>query len=114
MPLANSRVNELHDNTQVLHWSKGRASADTGHRGQPRGFKPHVGIVRALPFPRNSHRLILRRFHGGWLAPNIFFLGSAGCVRVNGLRIAGMSGIFNKHHYHQGTNKPTMLMRAHG
>lgn len=41
-------------------------------------------------------------FHGGWLAPNIFFLGNAGCVQVNGVRIAGMSGIFNKHHYHQG------------
>lgn len=29
---------------------------------------------------------------GGWIAPNIFYLGYAGCVNVNGLRIAGISG----------------------
>ncbi|KAF8901740.1 lariat debranching enzyme, C-terminal domain-containing protein [Gymnopilus junonius] len=33
-------------------------------------------------------------YHGGWLAPNIYFLGHAGCVRLNGVRIAGASGIF--------------------
>ncbi|TFK83676.1 DBR1-domain-containing protein [Polyporus arcularius HHB13444] len=33
-------------------------------------------------------------YHGGWLAPNIYFLGHAGCVQVNGVRIAGASGIF--------------------
>ena len=45
-------------------------------------------------------------FHGGWLAPNIFFVGNAGCVQVNGIRIAGMSGIFYRHHYRQGNNRP--------
>ncbi|SCV67095.1 BQ2448_5741 [Microbotryum intermedium] len=44
-------------------------------------------------------------FHGGWLAPDIYFLGFAGCVLVDGwLRIAGASGIwkgpdFRKGHY---------------
>lgn len=33
-------------------------------------------------------------YHGGWLAPNIYFLGHAGCIQVNGIRIAGASGIF--------------------
>ncbi|KAH9859145.1 DBR1-domain-containing protein [Lenzites betulinus] len=33
-------------------------------------------------------------YHGGWVAPNIYFLGHAGCVQVNGVRIAGASGIF--------------------
>ncbi|KAI0820065.1 lariat debranching enzyme, C-terminal domain-containing protein [Trametes gibbosa] len=33
-------------------------------------------------------------YHGGWLAHNIYFLGHAGCVQVNGIRIAGASGIF--------------------
>ncbi|KZT35556.1 Metallophos-domain-containing protein [Sistotremastrum suecicum HHB10207 ss-3] len=41
-------------------------------------------------------------FHGGWLAPNIYYLGFAGCVRVNGLRIAGISGIYNRSHYRLG------------
>lgn len=29
---------------------------------------------------------------GGWVAPNIYYLGNAGCVNVNGLRIGGISG----------------------
>ncbi|TDL21479.1 DBR1-domain-containing protein [Rickenella mellea] len=41
-------------------------------------------------------------YHGGWLAPNIYFVGHAGCVQVNGVRIAGSSGIFNGDDFHQG------------
>ncbi|KAF8438115.1 DBR1-domain-containing protein [Boletus edulis BED1] len=41
-------------------------------------------------------------YHGGWLAPNIYFLGHAGCIRANGVRIAGASGIFKNHDFHQG------------
>jgi lariat debranching enzyme len=37
--------------------------------------------------------------HGGWLAPNIYYLGVAGSVRVNGLRISGMSGIYSEADY---------------
>ena len=42
------------------------------------------------------------RYHGGWLAPNIYYLGHAGCVQVNGVRIAGASGIFKSHDFHLG------------
>ncbi|KAH9885074.1 DBR1-domain-containing protein [Cubamyces lactineus] len=41
-------------------------------------------------------------YHGGWLAPNIYFLGHAGCVQVNGVRIAGASGIFKPGDFHLG------------
>ncbi|TBU29220.1 DBR1-domain-containing protein [Dichomitus squalens] len=41
-------------------------------------------------------------YHGGWLAPNIYFLGHAGCVQVNGVRIAGASGIFKAQDFRQG------------
>ncbi|KAI0066376.1 DBR1-domain-containing protein [Artomyces pyxidatus] len=41
-------------------------------------------------------------YHGGWLAPNIYFLGHAGCVQVNGIRIAGASGIFKQHDFRLG------------
>ncbi|KIJ95646.1 hypothetical protein K443DRAFT_682865 [Laccaria amethystina LaAM-08-1] len=41
-------------------------------------------------------------YHGGWLAPNIYFLGHAGCVQVNGIRIAGMSGIYKAGDYRLG------------
>lgn len=41
-------------------------------------------------------------YHGGWLAPNIYFLGFSGCIQVNGIRIAGSSGIYKSHDYHLG------------
>lgn len=41
-------------------------------------------------------------YHGGWLAPNIYFLGAAGVVELNGLLIAGISGIYKQHDYRKG------------
>ncbi|KAH0834064.1 hypothetical protein J3R83DRAFT_11348 [Lanmaoa asiatica] len=41
-------------------------------------------------------------YHGGWLAPNIYFLGHAGCIQVNGVRIAGASGIFKNQDFNRG------------
>lgn len=39
---------------------------------------------------------------GGWLAPNIFYLGYAGVMNYKGLRIAGISGIFDKKDFFRG------------
>jgi len=41
-------------------------------------------------------------FHGGWLAPNMYYLGHAGCVQVNNVRIAGVSGIYKFHDFRLG------------
>ncbi len=40
--------------------------------------------------------------YGGWVAPNIYFLGFSGCVRFGGLRIAGLSGIYKDYDYRRG------------
>lgn len=40
--------------------------------------------------------------HGGWVAENIYYLGHAGVINVGGLRLAGLSGIYNGAHYQQG------------
>lgn len=41
-------------------------------------------------------------YHGGWLAPNIYFLGAAGVVELNGLVVAGISGIYKDKDYRKG------------
>ncbi|CAL0319121.1 unnamed protein product [Lupinus luteus] len=41
-------------------------------------------------------------YYGGWVAPNIYFLGAAGVVRFGNVRIAGLSGIYNARHYNLG------------
>jgi len=35
-------------------------------------------------------------YYGGWVAPKIYYLGYSGVVNFGGLRIAGLSGIFNE------------------
>uniref|UniRef100_A0A158R4U5 DBR1 domain-containing protein n=1 Tax=Syphacia muris TaxID=451379 RepID=A0A158R4U5_9BILA len=40
--------------------------------------------------------------YGGWIAPRIYYLGYASVVSFAGLRIAGLSGIYNGLHYDMG------------
>ena len=41
-------------------------------------------------------------YYGGWLAENIYYLGAAGSVIFNGIRIAGASGIYKDNDYRKG------------
>ncbi|PWW79753.1 DBR1-domain-containing protein [Tuber magnatum] len=38
-------------------------------------------------------------FYGGWVAPNIYYMGAASVLNFRGLRIGGLSGIYNVRHY---------------
>ncbi|VUC29196.1 unnamed protein product [Clonostachys rosea] len=38
-------------------------------------------------------------YHGGWLAPNIYYMGTAGVIRYGPWRIAGLSGIYSRPDY---------------
>ncbi|KRX25383.1 Lariat debranching enzyme [Trichinella nelsoni] len=40
--------------------------------------------------------------YGGWVAPNIFYMGRANVINFQGLRIAGLSGIYKSYNYLRG------------
>jgi hypothetical protein len=50
-------------------------------------------LAPAVGGNREAANYLWELYYGGWAAPNIYFLGFAGCVRFHGLRIAGLSGI---------------------
>lgn len=41
-------------------------------------------------------------YFGGWLCPNIYYLGHSGVANVGGLRIAGISGIYQSYDFNKG------------
>ena len=41
-------------------------------------------------------------YYGGWVCPNMYFMGYAGVLRFRGLRLSGLSGIYKRYHYHWG------------
>ncbi|CAN3369345.1 lariat debranching enzyme [Diutina catenulata] len=43
--------------------------------------------------------------YGGWLAPNIYYLGDVGAVWYRGALIGGLSGIFNYHSFMEGAQE---------
>jgi len=38
-------------------------------------------------------------YYGGWVAPKIYYMGCSGVVKFGGVRIAGLSGIYNGRNY---------------
>ncbi|KAF8821058.1 Ser/Thr phosphatase family protein [Cardiosporidium cionae] len=61
---------------------------------------PHV-LKEFLSYSQYSFEKILL-YYGGWVAPNIFYLGHSGVVNVGGIRIAALSGIFKGKDYSRG------------
>lgn len=47
--------------------------------------------------------------YGGWVAPNIYYLGEFGSIWYKGIRISGMLGIWNSHTFYQKTTPKYLL-----
>lgn len=74
-----------------------------GGNHEAMGYMRELCVFPPLPEERATLNRTLRRYHGGWLAPNIYYLGAAGCVLVDGwLRIAGSSGIYDARDFRKG------------
>ena len=61
---------------------------------------PYMTVFVGGNHEASSH--LQELYYGGWVAPNIYYLGAANVIRFGGLRIAGMSGIWKGYNY----NKP--------
>ncbi|KAI5462260.1 lariat debranching enzyme, C-terminal domain-containing protein [Mariannaea sp. PMI_226] len=58
---------------------------------------PYLTIFIAGNHEASSH--LWELYYGGWVAPNIYYLGAANVVRLGPLRIAGLSGIWKGFDY---------------
>lgn len=58
---------------------------------------PYLTIFVGGNHEASSH--LWELFYGGWVAPNIYYMGAANVLRLGPLRIAGMSGIWKGFDY---------------
>lgn len=49
-----------------------------------------------------AQRCLLDLQMGGWICPGMYYLGTSGIVKVGGVTIAGISGIFKEYDYRKG------------
>ncbi|MCJ1391778.1 hypothetical protein MMC18_004643 [Xylographa bjoerkii] len=68
------------------------------YSGQRRA--PYLTIFVGGNHEASNH--LFELYYGGWVAPNIYYLGAANIIRFGPLRIAGLSGIWKGYNY----NKP--------
>ncbi|CAD7974929.1 unnamed protein product [Amoebophrya sp. A120] len=59
-----------------------------------------------------ASNFLLDLYYGGWVAENIYYLGVAGVIDVKGVRIAGLSGIWNRHHVLMGHHERMAVDRS--
>jgi lariat debranching enzyme len=56
-----------------------------------------------------ASNLMNETYYGGWICKNIFYIGRAGVINYRGIRIAGLSGIYNKFDYFKGHYEKNLL-----
>lgn len=76
------------------------------YRNSLGSFLPYYIGAKRAPIPtvliggnHEASQALQELYYGGWLAPQIYYLGAAGIVRYRGLRIGGLSGIFKGYSY---------------
>ena len=72
-------------------------------------FKDYYDGTSIAPVPtifiggnHEASNFLLDLYYGGWVCPNMYYLGHSGVVNFGGLRIAGISGIFYPRDFRTG------------
>lgn len=72
-------------------------------------FKDYYDGTSIAPVPtifiggnHEASNFLQELYYGGWVCPNMYYLGHSGVVNFGGLRIAGISGIFYPRDYRTG------------
>ncbi|KFY75008.1 hypothetical protein V499_05027 [Pseudogymnoascus sp. VKM F-103] len=60
---------------------------------------PYLTIFVGGNHEASSH--LWELYYGGWVAPNIYYMGAANVMRLGPLRISGMSGIWKGYNYNK-------------
>ena len=60
---------------------------------------PYLTIFVGGNHEASSH--LWELYYGGWVAPNIYYMGAANVMRLGPVRIAGMSGIWKGYNYNK-------------
>jgi lariat debranching enzyme len=76
---------------------------DMGH------FYEYYSFKKVAPIPtlfiggnHEASNYLWELYHGGFVAPNIYYMGHANVINFGHLRIGGLSGIYKSHHYDMG------------
>ncbi|KAL5369788.1 Dbr1p-like RNA lariat debranching enzyme [Cryptosporidium parvum] len=79
------------------------------HRSKKGDFWEYYEGLKKAPkltiFIGGNHEtpnVLIPLYYGGWVAPNIFYLGSSGVIRVGDVRVAGISGIYKNYDHFRG------------
>ena len=61
--------------------------------------KPMLVLSCAVGGNHEAANHLWELYYGGWVAKSIFYMGHAGVINFGGVRIGGLSGIYNGKHY---------------
>lgn len=74
--------------------------------------KPTPALFCAVGGNHEAANHLWELYYGGWVAKKIFYMGHAGVINFGGVRIGGLSGIYNGKHYRL-VSKPTKEREGH-
>lgn len=63
---------------------------------------PYLTIFIGGNHEASNH--LFELYYGGWVAPNIYYMGAANVIRFGPLRIAGLSGIWDNRDAYKPTS----------